>query len=634
MPRWVPDNRDALWWLAEDLAAVFATAEQELTKVLTSELRDLLTDDPTALSSRATRLNKSQQAAKQLADYLAEYTHEQIPQILDTAAKHGADTALTEVAKAATLPPVALGGPIGTRAVTAIVGDLTNGLDVVTNRVLRWPDDVWRRTIGQTSTNVLLGLDTGRQAQARAWQKVLAEGVTFVDKADRRWNSATYVEMATRTATRRAWEAQHTQTMADHGINLVSITVGSRACEKCAAWDGKILRTDNGPTGWITVDRADGEGTIEVYVAGTLDQAKEHGWLHPNCRCRPVSYLPGISKLEGNTHFDPEGHANEQELRRLEREVRKAKMEEAAALTPEQKKDATAKIRAKQAQIRDHVNKTGVPRRREREQLNYGHKIQVDGPQTRPVDGLPSMGRPDPLATPPLPTVPDTPTFLADIPRLDTVGDFDARVTEAMLATNPHFRDGIEYQINCQRVVHAFEMRMRGYDVTALPNPDDNWGRFNTGYGKALEGLVARMDESQGLLLKSQWRRTSQFRGMTEQQKTEWYERTSQAYKTFTDPEKHVRSIVESWPVGARGIVRFSRTEGGGHVFNVVRTIDGIRFIDAQSGDSNSATFKRYWKEVSRGKPQQVGALNTVGVARVDDLIPTEEILKALQWNS
>ncbi|SNS43560.1 Phage minor capsid protein 2 [Micrococcales bacterium KH10] len=390
---WLPDDRGALWWLAQDLAAVFGEAEQELVKVLASELRDLLTDDPEQLAARVTRLTKSREAAERLAEQLSEYTHEQIPQILDTAAQHGANAALTEVAKAATLPPVAVAGPIGAPAVTALAGDLTNALDVVTQRVLRFPDDVWRRTVAQTSTNVLLGLDTGRQAQARAWQKILTEGVTFIDKSNRRWNTATYVEMATRTATRRAWEAQHVATMADHGINLVTITVGSRACEKCAAWDGKILRTDPGPTGDVVVDRADGDGTMTVYIAGTLDQAKEHGWLHPNCRCRPVAYLPGISRVETNTHFDPEGHANEQELRRLEREVRKAKMEEAAALTPEQKKAAREKVRARQAQIRDHVDKTGVPRRREREQLNYGHRVEVDGKQTRATDGLPSSTR-------------------------------------------------------------------------------------------------------------------------------------------------------------------------------------------------------------------------------------------------
>lgn len=391
MPAYLPDGRDALWWMAQDLAAVFGTAEEALIREMASALRPYLDEGK---DITAARLTEARQAAARIAEQVREQTTEQVPAIMATAAQHGANTALSEVAAAAALPPIQMVGPIGAAAVTALAADLTNALDVVTQRILRWPDDVFRRVVGQTSTNVLLGLDTGRQAQARAWQGLLAEGVTFVDKAGRRWNTATYVEMATRTATRRAWEAQHTATMAEHGIDLVTVVIGSRACEKCAAWDGKILRTDHGPTGDVIVDRADGNGTMTVRIAGTLDQAKEHGLSHPNCRCRPVAYLPGISKVEKNTSFDPEGHANEQELRRLERGVRKAKMEEAAALTPEQKKAAAAKVRAGQAAIREHVEATGVPRRREREQLNYGHKVQVDGKQAQPVNGLPSMGRP------------------------------------------------------------------------------------------------------------------------------------------------------------------------------------------------------------------------------------------------
>ena len=45
-----------------------------------------------------------------------------------------------------------------------------------------------------------------------------------------------------------------------------------------------------------------------------------------------------------------------------------------------------------------------------------------------------------------------------------------AHTTEADIkGTNPLFSSGREYQINCQRCVPAYEMRRRGYDVTALP---------------------------------------------------------------------------------------------------------------------------------------------------------------------
>ena len=40
---------------------------------------------------------------------------------------------------------------------------------------------------------------------------------------------------------------------------------------------------------------------------------------------------------------------------------------------------------------------------------------------------------------------------------------------ENILATNPNYNLGLEYQQNCQRCVPAYEMRMRGFDVIAKP---------------------------------------------------------------------------------------------------------------------------------------------------------------------
>jgi hypothetical protein len=53
----------------------------------------------------------------------------------------------------------------------------------------------------------------------------------------------------------------------------------------------------------------------------------------------------------------------------------------------------------------------------------------------------------------------------------------DERLDDLRLSTNPHFGEGLvkagdtdAYKINCQRVVHAYELRVRGFDVTAAPN--------------------------------------------------------------------------------------------------------------------------------------------------------------------
>jgi hypothetical protein len=91
-----------------------------------------------------------------------------------------------------------------------------------------------------------------------------------------------------------------------------------------------------------------------------------------NCKHRHALMVPGATVPEPPP-YDPQAYKDEQKLRYLERQVRQAKREVAAAITPAAKKDANARVRARQAAIRDHVDKTGVARRTHREQLRNGN---------------------------------------------------------------------------------------------------------------------------------------------------------------------------------------------------------------------------------------------------------------------
>jgi len=262
----------------------------------------------------------------------------------------------------------------------ALTAELTSGLQDVTRRILRWPDDVYRLAVAQSATDLLLGLGkaTQRSAQVAAWQRIVSEGVKgFTDTAGRRWNLASYAEMATRTSVRRAWDIQHETTMKTSNISLCTIVVGSGACKACADQAGKIFRLDAGPTGRIKAPSSvDPTKTVTVNVQGTLDDARSHGWRHPNCRCRPVAYLPGLSLVEDVTTYDPQAEADRARLRGLERDVRQAKAQAASAVSPEQRNAEQARVRALQGQIRDHTKATGLARQPNREQLDLGNRPQ------------------------------------------------------------------------------------------------------------------------------------------------------------------------------------------------------------------------------------------------------------------
>lgn len=374
MATWIGDDRDTLLEAAAELAEMYADAERRLTAMLALQVKAGLASNPDDMV-KALRLAELRDAARQAVTALEAASGEQVQSILQAAASDGAASALREMSALASVTDLtAVLAPTGAMAASALTLELTNALSDVTRRILRWPDDVYRQVIAGSATDVLLGLGaTTRSAQAKAWQALVDQGVTgFVDKAGRRWNLATYVEMATRTATRRAWDAQHERTMLDAGLDLVSIIVGSDACQACAEWAGKVLRLTPGPIGQVQVLSAVADEYVTVNIAGTIEGARDNGWQHPNCRCRQVAYLPGLSTPADATTYDADLEGEREQLRALERAERKAKSEAAAALTPDGKRAAGAKVRETQAQIREHVAETGLVRKRFRESPNLG----------------------------------------------------------------------------------------------------------------------------------------------------------------------------------------------------------------------------------------------------------------------
>lgn len=385
MPQWIPDDRDGLDRLVAELVDLFSTAERRLVQAVATQVRAGIEAGQDA-PQRILNLGTLSAEAMRVARWLRQTSPAVLDRVFETAQKRGTAAAVAEMsalvgstaaAPAAVIPGTSLVATTvlpGAAAAVTIRADLTNSLEDVTRRVLRFPQDVYQRAVATFSTDVALGLGTTHTAQLGAWRSLLSQGVTgFVDKSGRRWALSSYVEMATRSATRRAYDDSKVSAMQDNGVNLVSIVVGAGSCERCARWSGKILRTDAGPTGRLRVPNAAGDGEVTVTVAATLDEAKRQGWRHPNCRCSTVAYLPGLSVITDVTHYDPEAEADRAKLRYLERETRKAKITAMAAVSPEDQKAANARVRALQTRIREHVADTGLVRQRNREQIDLGH---------------------------------------------------------------------------------------------------------------------------------------------------------------------------------------------------------------------------------------------------------------------
>jgi hypothetical protein len=257
----------------------------------------------------------------------------------------------------------------GIDAVMVLAQELTQRMSSTHLNVLRWQTDAYREVMAQPAADVLLGTKSRLRAAQVAWEHLLSKGVTgFTDKRGRRWDLASYVEMAARTTVAHAATEGALDRFKQARIDLVLVSDAPQECQRCRPWEHQVL-TVNGTPGPRQVEHGLQDGVmVTVDVVATVGQAITAGLMHPNCRHSLSAFLPGVTRRFTHT-ADPKGDKDRQRLRYLERQLRKAKLKREAAVDPAAEKALGQKVRAIQAQIRDHVNSTSAKRQPQREQI-------------------------------------------------------------------------------------------------------------------------------------------------------------------------------------------------------------------------------------------------------------------------
>jgi hypothetical protein len=217
-------------------------------------------------------------------------------------------------------------------------------------QILRTTTDVYRDIISEVSTGVVSGVETRREIAQEALNRFADKGITcFTDKIGRRWNMASYVEMATRTATGRAAIQGHVDRQVEMGRDLVIISDHGKECERCRPWEGKVLSlSGDDPT------------------HDSLSKARDAGLFHANCRHTLTGYILGLTKPEPGKP-DLEGYETTKKQRNNERQIRKWKRRVAVALSPQEKERAVKRVTAYQKEQRELLNGTNIRRKYERE---------------------------------------------------------------------------------------------------------------------------------------------------------------------------------------------------------------------------------------------------------------------------
>lgn len=174
------------------------------------------------------------------------------------------------------------------RKLEALIQATVNDTEKAETAVLRMAEDKYRQIIFNAQTYVNTGAGTYEKAVDMATKDFLAAGLNCVEyKNGARHTLSDYIDMAVRTASKRAYlQGEGTMRM-EWGIHTVIINKRGNPCPKCLPFCGKVLIDDV----WSGGNSKDGNYPL-------MSHAIERGLYHPRCRDVHTTYFPGITTAD------------------------------------------------------------------------------------------------------------------------------------------------------------------------------------------------------------------------------------------------------------------------------------------------------------------------------------------------
>ena len=235
------------------------------------------------------------------------------------------------------------------RRMVALLSAVKSDTEKALTSIFRKTEDQYRQTIFKSAAEFNAGTVTLPQAVDNAQRDFLAQGINSITyKNGHEVNIRSYAEMALRTNGNRA-ALQGAATLRNQiGLYYVEVSSHGTICPACAAWSGQIVIDDVYQDG-----KDDGKYPL-------LSDAIASGLLHPNCRCTLLAVDPEIDGERPSISYttkDEEKYNNQQHQRKLERDVRAYKRLAAGSTDPDTIKAYNLKVRNKQAELRDFIDK-------------------------------------------------------------------------------------------------------------------------------------------------------------------------------------------------------------------------------------------------------------------------------------
>ncbi|MBE6876655.1 MAG: hypothetical protein E7496_08055 [Ruminococcus sp.] len=502
----------------------------------------------------------------------------------------------------------------------SLLKSVRSDLSRAEHSILRKADDVYREALFDSHFYLQSGTGTLNSAIDMAVSDMHQRGMnSIVYRNGAHVSASVYARMALRTANERAQLLGEGKARDKFGIHTVIVPPSGVACPKCAPWLCKVLVDD-------------------VYSAGTpaeadelklplLSEAIRQGFLHPQCNCSPQTYFPESPVPEMSDSQREEAvrkYRITQKQRYHERQIRKWKQAEKSAPDEASKKSASARKREWQKRCKNLCDQNSDFLRRDyfREKI-YDNQTPPIVPN---VIDKPTPPEPTPKITEAKPavTVSESELFLGNhsdknIPILPESLDKSAesgiikethqlypeKIAGVQRGTpmtfeqadnqnpNPLYNRGGGYAMNCQSTVVAYEARLRGYPVRALPITGNKIMKR-----LAEEPRLAWIDPATG-------------------QHPNYIvnEKANTALKFFLFLNKTIQQ-------GERYSFEFHWKNGGGHVVAVEKLSDwNLRIYDAQSGKTiEKFAVINYFKDIDFKKKSSKNE-HLAKILRIDNMV-------------
>ena len=245
--------------------------------------------------------------------------------------------------------------------VNAWSGSAKNQANLAMAKLAESAGQSYVNAVSKASLSVISGAETHRAALGRAVGE-LQSLTAFVDKAGRHWTPEGYISTVIRSNSARAVNELQFQVADELGTDLVEVSEHAGARPKCFPYQGEILSLHG---------RTPGYKTLAETSYGEPD-----GLLGINCGHRLIPFVHGVSReaqgLDLTKKENEEVYQESQEQRRLERQIRNAKREQAkweGYGDDAKAQQWGARVKENQATMREFLDESGRTRRYDREKV-------------------------------------------------------------------------------------------------------------------------------------------------------------------------------------------------------------------------------------------------------------------------